>query len=108
MANTVIGSSIVIDGEISGDEDLVIQGTVKGRISLKESLRVEGSGVVEADIETQNVEIGGRVTGNITASARVELRADCRVVGDIKAPRILIADGASFKGNVDMDVKGGH
>ncbi len=50
MANTIIGSSIVIDGEISGDEDLVIQGTVKGKISLKESLFVEGSGVVEADI----------------------------------------------------------
>ncbi len=106
MANTVIGSSIVIDGEISGDEDLVIQGTVKGRISLKESLMVESSGVVEADIETQNVEIGGRVTGNITATDKVELKSDCRVVGDIKAPRILIADGASFKGNVDMDVKG--
>lgn len=105
MANTVIGSSIVIDGEISGDEDLVIQGTVKGKISLKESLFVEGSGVVEADIETQNVEIAGRVTGNISASDKVELKADCRVVGDVKAPRILIADGASFKGNVDMDTK---
>jgi cytoskeletal protein CcmA (bactofilin family) len=103
MANTVIGSSIVIDGEISGDEDLVIQGTVKGRIALKESLIVEGSGVVEADIETQNVEIAGQVTGNISASDRVELKSDCRVVGDIKAPRVLIADGASFKGNVDMD-----
>ena len=105
MANTVIGSSIVIDGEISGDEDLVIQGTVKGRISLKESLFVQGSGVVEADIETQNVEISGRVTGNIHATDKVELKSDCRVVGDIKAPRILIADGASFKGNVDMDKK---
>src|SRR3954454_9577671 len=106
MANTIIGSSIVIDGEISGDEDLVIQGTVKGKISLKESLIVEGSGVVEADIETQNVEVAGRVTGNIVASDKVELRSDCRVVGDIRAPRILIADGASFKGNVDMDVAG--
>jgi len=105
MANTVIGSSLVIDGEISGDEDLVIQGTVKGRISLKESLFVESSGVVEADIETQNVEIAGRVTGNISASDKVELKTDCRVVGDIKAPRILIADGAAFKGNVDMDLK---
>lgn len=105
MANTVIGSSIMIDGEISGDEDLVIQGTVKGKISLKESLIVEGSGVVEADIETQNVEIAGQVTGNIVASDRVELKSDCRVVGDIKAPRVLIADGASFKGNVDMDRK---
>ena len=106
MANTVIGSSIVIDGEISGDEDLVIQGTVKGKIAVKESLFVEASGLVEADIETQNVEVAGKVTGNILASDKVELKSDCRVVGDIKAPRILIADGAVFKGNVDMDVPG--
>ncbi len=104
MANTFIGSSIVIDGEISGDEDLVIQGTVKGKISLKESLYVEQSGVVEADIATQNVDVSGQVTGNITASDKVELKAECRVTGDVKAPRILIADGASFKGNVDMDI----
>ena len=103
MANTVIGSSIVIDGEITGDEDLVIQGTVKGKIGLKQSLYVEGTGTVEADIQTQNVEIAGQVTVNITATDKVELKANCRMVGDIKAPRILIADGASFKGNVDMD-----
>jgi cytoskeletal protein CcmA (bactofilin family) len=104
MANTVIGSGIVIDGEISGDEDLVIQGTVKGKIAVKESLIIEGRGVVEADIETQNLEIAGQVTGNIVASDKVELKSECRVIGDIKAPRVLIADGASFKGNVDMDV----
>jgi cytoskeletal protein CcmA (bactofilin family) len=104
-AHTVIGSSIVIDGEISGDEDLVIQGTVKGKIALKESLFVEGSGVIEADIETANVEVAGQVTGNIVASDRVELKADCKVLGDIRSPRILIADGAVFKGSVDMDVK---
>ena len=104
MANTIIGSSIVIDGEITGDEDLVIQGTVKGKIVLKESLFVEESGTVEADIETQNVDVSGQVTGNITASDKVELKSQCRMVGDIKSPRILIADGASFKGNVDMDV----
>jgi cytoskeletal protein CcmA (bactofilin family) len=97
-AHTVIGSSIVIDGEISGDEDLVIQGTVKGRISLRESLFVEGSGVIEADIETANVEVSGQVTGNIAASDKVELKADCKVVGDIRAPRILIAARA---GHVD-------
>jgi cytoskeletal protein CcmA (bactofilin family) len=104
MANTIIGSSIVIDGEVSGEEDLVIRGTVKGKIILKENLLVENSGVVEADIQTTNVTISGQVTGNIQASERVELRADGRMVGDIKSPRILIADGASFKGNVDMDV----
>ncbi len=102
MAN-VIGSSIVIDGEITGDEDLVIQGTVKGKITLKESLYVEESGEVEADIETKNVEVSGSVTGNIRASDKVELKQEGRMVGDIKAPRILIADGATFKGNVDMD-----
>ena len=102
MAN-VIGRSIVIDGEITGDEDLVVQGTVKGRIALQQSLYVESSGAVEADIETQNVEISGSVTGNIRASDKVELKQDGTMVGDIKAPRILIADGATFKGNVDMD-----
>lgn len=104
MAQTIIGSSIVIDGEVTGDEDIEIHGTVKGRISLKESLYVDESGVVEADIETQNVDISGQVTGNIIASDKVELKTECRMTGDIKAPRILIADGASFKGNVDMDV----
>lgn len=104
MANTIIGSSIVIDGEISGNEDLVIQGTVKGKIELKQSLFVEESGSVEAEIITQNVDVSGQVTGNITAADKVELKAQCRMTGDIKAPRILIADGASYKGNVDMDV----
>jgi cytoskeletal protein CcmA (bactofilin family) len=104
MANTTIGSSIVIAGEISGEEDLVIEGTVKGKIVLKQNLLVEKTGVVEAEIQTSNVTVSGQVTGNIVASERVELRSDGRMVGDIKAPRILIADGASFKGNVDMDV----
>jgi cytoskeletal protein CcmA (bactofilin family) len=103
MANTIIGSSIVIDGEITGDEDLVIQGTVKGKIGLKESLFIENSGVVEANMEVSNVEISGQVTGNIAATEKVELKSDGRMVGDIKAPRILIADGALFKGNIDMD-----
>jgi cytoskeletal protein CcmA (bactofilin family) len=104
MANTIIGSTIVIDGEITGNEALIIQGTVKGRIGLKESLYVDESGVVEADIETENVEVNGSVTGNITASERVEIKSDGRMVGDIRSPRILIADGAAFKGHIDMDV----
>lgn len=103
MANTVIGSTIVIDGEITGDEDLVVLGTVKGRISLRENIIVERDGVVEASIETATITVNGSVTGDIAASERAELKADCNVVGDIRAPRILIADGASFKGNVDME-----
>jgi len=103
MANTVIGSTIVIDGEITGDEDLVVLGTVKGRISLRENIIVERDGVVEASIETATITVNGSVTGDIAASERAELKTDCNVVGDIRAPRILIADGASFKGNVDME-----
>jgi cytoskeletal protein CcmA (bactofilin family) len=103
MANTIIGNSIIIDGEISGDEELVVQGTVKGRIALAENLRIENGGVVEADIETQTVTISGQVTGNVQAKEKVEIKADGKMVGDIRAPRITIADGATFKGNVDME-----
>ena len=103
MASTIIGSSITIDGEIHGDEDLQVLGTVKGKISIKEKLVIEQGATVEADIDTGHVTVAGRVTGNISASERVEIKADGKMVGDIKAPRILIADGASFKGNVDMD-----
>jgi cytoskeletal protein CcmA (bactofilin family) len=99
----LIGSSILIDGEIAGDEDLIVLGTVKGKISVKENLIIERSGVVDADIETQNVEVAGQVNGNIVASNKVDLKAESRVSGDIKAPRILIEDGASFRGSVDME-----
>jgi len=105
MAKTVIGSSITIDGEISSDESLVVQGTVKGKISSNESLFVENSATVEADVEADSVEISGNVTGNISAGARLEIKADGKMIGDVKSPRILIADGALFKGNIDMDVE---
>lgn len=104
MAETVIGKSIVIDGEISGTEPVVVEGTVKGKITLGSNLSVAAGGVVEADVHSQNIEISGHVTGNIQASERVEITAAGRMVGDIKSPRILIADGAGFKGHIDMDV----
>jgi cytoskeletal protein CcmA (bactofilin family) len=104
MANTVIGSSIVIDGEISGEESITILGTVKGKIAVAQGVVVEAGATVEADIEGQTVTVSGKVTGNVTAREKLELRPESRMVGDAKAPRIVVADGASFKGNVDMDV----
>ena len=104
-ARTVIGPSFVVEGDITGDEDVLVQGTVKGRITLKEGLVVDASGVLEADVETATVEVAGQVTGNVSAAERVELKAESRVSGDVRAPRILIADGAHFKGSIDMDVK---
>jgi cytoskeletal protein CcmA (bactofilin family) len=104
MSNTVISNGIVIDGEVNGEEPLTILGTVKGKISTTQTLAVEPGANVEADIETQSLSVGGRVTGNVTARERVEVRANGKMVGDIKTPRIVIADGAAYKGNIDMDV----
>jgi cytoskeletal protein CcmA (bactofilin family) len=104
MANTVIGSSIVIDGEVSGDEPITVLGQVKGKIAISQNVTIETGAHVEADVEGQTVTISGRVTGNVVARERLELKPDAKMVGDAKAPRIVVADGASFKGNVDMDV----
>ena len=104
MANSVIGSSIVIDGEISGDEGLIVQGTIKGRVQVSGGVFVENSGQLEADVEAESVEVGGSLIGNVVANSRVEIKAEGKIVGDVKSPRILIADGALFKGNIDMDV----
>jgi cytoskeletal protein CcmA (bactofilin family) len=104
MANTIIGSTIVIDGEVSSSEDLLVHGKIKGRVTVQQDLYVGQSGTVEAEVETGNLEISGRVNGNIVARQKVEIATGGQAVGDVKAQRILIADGAIFKGNVDMGV----
>ena len=103
MSSTIIGSSILIDGEISGDEDLTIEGVVKGRVVLKENLIIESSGKAEADVETRNVTVYGELVGDVVVSEKCEVADGGRVQGDIKAPRIVISDGAVFNGNIDMN-----
>jgi len=100
--NTIIGNSIVIDGEITGSDPLIIQGQVKGRIAIDDIVYIDESGSVEATIESPGVEISGQVVGDVTASERVELKPEARVSGNVRSPRILIADGATFKGHIDM------
>ena len=91
MAHTVIGSTIVVDGEISGDEDLVILGTVKGRISLRENIQVESDGVVEANIETATITVNGSVTGDIHESySAVKVNAP---IEDARFTRVTSGDG---------------
>jgi cytoskeletal protein CcmA (bactofilin family) len=104
MASTVIGAGITIEGEIATDEDVVIAGTVRGKLSAKESVTVEHGATVEADVTGGSLVVGGTLTGNITAQERVDLQAGARVIGNVKAARVTIADGAQFKGSVDMDV----
>lgn len=104
MASTIIGKSIVIEGDISGQEGVVIQGTVKGSVTTSEDIQVEEGAVVEAEMEGADVTVSGQVTGTVKASGRLELTAEGRVVGDVKAARISFAEGSTFKGNVDMDL----
>jgi cytoskeletal protein CcmA (bactofilin family) len=104
MASTVIGAGITIEGEITADEDVVVQGTIRGKLSTKDAVNIEQGAHVEADVTGGTLVVAGAITGNIVASDRVDLQTGAKVVGNVKAARITIADGAQFKGNVDMDV----
>jgi len=100
----MIGPSIKIKGEISGDEDLLIQGQVEGTISLKAHQVVVGeSGQVSADILAKTIKIDGKVNGDITGTENVVISKLGNVRGNIIAPRVLLEDGAIFKGSIDMD-----
>ena len=102
MAGTVIGDGLTIEGEITGDDEVVVHGTVRGTLTSSGPVSVASTGVVEADVSASSLSVAGQVTGNATARDRVDIQAGGRLVGDVKAARLTIADGASFKGSVDM------
>jgi cytoskeletal protein CcmA (bactofilin family) len=98
-----IGKSVVIKGELSGSEDLYVDGQVEGSIALKNnSLTVGPNGQIRASVEAKGVIIQGKLEGNVTASDRVELRKSAIVTGDIATQRIAIEEGAYLKGKVDI------
>jgi cytoskeletal protein CcmA (bactofilin family) len=98
-----IGRSIRFKGEITGDEDLLIQGRVEGSVSLKQhTVTVGPEGDVKATIAARLVMIEGRVEGDLTADEQVILRSSASVQGDIVAPRVVLENGARFRGGVDM------
>ena len=98
-----IGKSVIVKGQLSGSEDLYVDGEVEGSISLRgQSLTVGPNGRVHANIEARNVIVHGRVDGNIQASERVELRKSASLSGDISTARVAIEDGAFFKGSIDI------
>jgi cytoskeletal protein CcmA (bactofilin family) len=99
---TTIGASIVIRGKLKSDEDLVVNGRVEAHISSTKQLRVEPSGIIRADVRVHSALVSGVVVGNITCDETVELTASGRVVGDLLAPRVVIGDGAAFKGKIAM------
>lgn len=105
----VIGPTLVVKGEIRGAEDLVIEGKVEGAVRLTDHHLFVGRGAqVQASVEAKSVRIEGVVHGDVQGSERVELAAGATLVGDISAPRVIISDGAKFKGAVDMERGGGR
>ena len=100
----MIGPSIKIKGEVTGDEDLVIKGSVEGSIHLSaHEVTVGESGKVKADIKAKTVVVNGEVTGDIAGSEKVIITKSGHVRGNIVAPRMTLEDGAVFKGSIDMD-----
>ena len=102
-----IGKSVVIKGELNGSEDLTVEGHVEGRIELKDHVLTIGpNGKIKAQIFAKAVIVLGEVNGNVAASEKVDIRDGGSVDGDIIAPRVAIAEGAHFRGSVDMQRKG--
>jgi cytoskeletal protein CcmA (bactofilin family) len=103
-----IGKSVIIKGELTGSEDLTIEGQVEGKVELKQNVLTIGpNGRIKAQIVAKAVVVQGEVTGNITATERVDIRDAGSVDGDLSAPRVAIADGAHFRGSIDMQKSGG-
>jgi cytoskeletal protein CcmA (bactofilin family) len=102
-----IGKSVVIKGELSGSEDLTIEGQVEGKIELKENVLTIGpNGRIKAAVFAKAVIVLGEVNGNIAASEKVDIRDGGSVDGDVVSPKVAIAEGAHFRGSVDMQRKG--
>jgi len=101
-ATTVLGARLKIVGDVSGDEDLVVNGKLEGKIRVDRKVTVNAGAEVEGDVQAKSVTIGGRVHGQVMASERAELLSTGRVQGNVHAPRIVMAEGAQIQGRVVM------
>lgn len=98
----VVGPNITFKGEITGDEDVLVEGTIEGQIRISRELRVGPRGKVKASVSAQSVIISGELVGDCDATGRVEIQATGRLMGNIRAPKVVITEGAVFRGNSDM------
>lgn len=103
IRRTYFGPKVRLHGDLTGDEDVLFDGRVEGRVNVARSFRVGPEGQVHAEVTARVVVIGGRVVGNVVASDRVELLPTGVLEGNIRAPKIVIAEGARFRGSVDME-----
>jgi len=102
--HALIGASIHIDGELRGEEDLLIEGEVNGTVQLKNnSLTIGPQGKVRADVYAQSIIVDGYMEGDLYGSERVAIRKNAQVRGNVTSPRVSLEDGAKFKGAIEMD-----
>ena len=102
-----IGPKVQLKGELQGAEPVVVEGSIEGSVRLTAELRVAPGGTVKADVSAHTLVIAGEVIGDCQASERVVIEASGRLTGNIKAPRIMIAEGATFRGTSDMSPRAG-
>ena len=105
--SSFVGPEMRFLGDLLGDEDVLVEGRVEGRVKVSKAFRVGARGVVVAEVAAATVSIAGRVVGNVSADERVELLPTGSLDGDIRAPRIVIGEGARFTGRIDMSVPAG-
>ena len=96
------GPNIVFDGTVTGSEDLLIEGKISGQITLESDLRIGPNARVEATVHARNVSVEGTLIGDVSADNKVELTNGSNVDGNIRAPKIVVSEGARFRGRVDM------
>ena len=104
--HSFVGKNLFIKGELFAEEEVLIEGKVEGKLNVKHKVVIDKSGVVNADIEAREVLIIGTVNGNVNCSYRAEIVAEGILNGNIIAQRVKLADGAVFKGNIDMTPRG--
>ena len=104
--SAIIGQSILIKGDVSGDEDLIVEGRIDGSVSLlKSRLTVGTNGDVHATVNVKTLNIEGHIEGDVNAGENVVLTSSGRMQGNIKAPRITLQDGCKFKGTIEMEME---
>jgi len=99
---TLLGKGMRIIGEVSSEEDLIVNGELEGKLSLGNRLTIGAGSKVTADIKAREVEVFGSLKGNVEAKDRIAIHAGATIVGDIKTAGIVIDDGAYFKGGIDI------
>jgi cytoskeletal protein CcmA (bactofilin family) len=97
-----IGPNLTFEGTLTGSEYVLVEGTIRGKIDLSSDVRLGPKARIEATVHARNVTVEGKVKGDISASERIELVASAEVEGNLKAPKIVVAEGAKFRGSVDM------